>query len=827
MNRDATVVEVDADLDLALKVDGLTAGYGPMTVLNDLSLQVGHGEIVGVLGANGMGKSTLMKTLAGVIAARAGTVLTNGEPIQKLAAHERARRGIAYVQQGRGILGALTTRENLRIAWSSELGESEDMAVARVLKLFPRLHPLLERRGGALSGGEQQLLALARALVAQPWLLLLDEPTEGIQPSIIDEIAQTLVHLREQEGLSILVAEQNLDFILDCSDRVLILEKGAIVNTLSAAQLREPEQLDKLLGWGAARSTRGAPGAHGAAARAPTATPVPAVEATPIFTPIPTQTPRAPLASHATTAHGHFAAAAARPPAPSPSKEYTMAIRRPTLEQLRALTADLHMHLSEPELVQYLEQMEGSFAAYDRVDQLPDFLPGVVYPRTPGRRPSADENKLNAWYVKTDIRGAASGPLRGRKVVLKDNIALAGVPMMNGSSTLEGFVPEIDATVARRVLDAGGTIAGKAHCEFFCLSGGSHTNATGPVHNPWRMGYIAGGSSSGCGALVGSGELELAIGGDQGGSVRIPAAFSGCYGMKGTHGLVPYTGAMPIEATIDHLGPITGSVADNALLLEVIAGEDGLDPRQYAPRTARYTEALDKGVDGLRIGLVTEGFGLAGATPGLDEKVRAAADRLRGLGARVEVVSVPMHADGLAIWTPIALEGLQAQMMHGNGMGFNWRGLYQTSLIDRHAGWRDRADELSPSLKVSMFVGEWFLQHHRGRYYAKAQNLSRRLRLAYDDALARYDLLVMPTVQMTAQPIPAPDAPVSEVIQRAFEMVANTAPFDATGHPAMSVPCGLLGGLPVGLMLIARYWEEATIYRAASALEKSGDWRSW
>jgi amidase len=829
MIRDATIVEVDADLDLALKVDGLTAGYGPMTVLNDLSLQVGHGEIVGVLGANGMGKSTLMKTLAGVIAARGGTVLTNGEPIEKLAAHERARRGIAYVQQGRGILGALTTRENLRIAWSSELGESEDMAVARVLKLFPRLHPLLERRGGALSGGEQQLLALARALVSQPWLLLLDEPTEGIQPSIIDEIAQTLVHLRDQEGLSILVAEQNLDFILDCSDRVLILEKGAIVNTLSAAQLREPAQLDKLLGWGAARSTRGAPGAQGDAARAPLATLVTAVAAIPISTstPIPTQTPSSPLASHATTAHGHFAAAAARPRAPHPTKEYTMAIRRPTLEQLRLLTADLHMHLSEPELAQYLEQMEGSFAAYDRIDQLPDFLPEVVYPRTPGRRPSADENKLNAWYVKTDIRGAASGPLRGRKVVLKDNIALAGVPMMNGSSTLEGFVPEIDATVARRVLDAGGTIAGKAHCEFFCLSGGSHTNATGPVHNPWRKGYIAGGSSSGCGALVGSGELQLAIGGDQGGSVRIPAAFSGCYGMKGTHGLVPYTGAMPIEATIDHLGPITGSVADNALLLEVIAGEDGLDPRQYAPRTARYTEALDKGVDGLRIGLVTEGFGLAGATPGLDEKVRAAADRLRGLGARVEVVSVPMHADGLAIWTPIALEGLQAQMMHGNGMGFNWRGLYQTSLIDRHAGWRDRADELSPSLKVSMFVGEWFLQHHRGRYYAKAQNLSRRLRLAYDDALARYDLLVMPTVQMTAQPIPQPDAPVSEVIQRAFEMVANTAPFDATGHPAMSVPCGLLGGLPVGLMLIARHWEEATIYRAASALEKSGDWRSW
>ena len=504
-----------------------------------------------------------------------------------------------------------------------------------------------------------------------------------------------------------------------------------------------------------------------------------------------------------------------------------MAIRRPSMEQLRELTRGLHMHLPDAELAQYLAQMEGSFAAYDRVDQMPDFIPEVVYPRTPGRRPSADENRLNAWYVKTEIRGADSGPLRGRQVVIKDNIAVAGVPMMNGASTLEGYVPDIDATVVRRILDAGGTIAGKAHCEYFCLSGGSHTNAAGPVHNPWRMGYIAGGSSSGCGALVGAGEIAMAIGGDQGGSVRIPAAFSGCYGMKGTHGLVPYTGAMPIEATVDHLGPITSTVADNALLMEVIAGEDGLDPRQYSPKTARYTDALQRGVQGLRIGVLREGFGQLGATAGVDDKVRAAADALARLGAKVSDISLPMHLDGPAIWTPITLEGLQAQMMHGNSMGFNWRGLYITSLLDKHAGWRDRADELSPSLKVSMFVGEWFLRNHRGHFYAKAQNLSRQLRIAYDKALQDCDLLLMPTVPMTAQPIPEPGAPIAEIIARAFEMVANTAPFNATGHPAMSIPCGLVGGLPVGAMLVGKYWDEFTLYRAAAAYEGVGDWRTF
>ena len=171
--------------------------------------------------------------------------------------------------------------------------------------------------------------------------------------------------------------------------------------------------------------------------------------------------------------------------------------------------------------------MEGTFQSYDRLTQLPDNLPPVRYPRTPGVKPSPADNPLNAWAVKSEVRGAAHGPLAGKRVVLKDNVCLAGVPMMNGASSLEGYVPDVDATLVTRILDAGGTIAGKAHCEYFCLSGGSHTNAAGPVHNPYRYGYSAGGSSSGSAALVGAGELDLAIGGDQGGSIRMPASWCG------------------------------------------------------------------------------------------------------------------------------------------------------------------------------------------------------------------------------------------------------------------------------------------------------------
>src|SRR5215831_7503149 len=315
-----------------------------------------------------------------------------------------------------------------------------------------------------------------------------------------------------------------------------------------------------------------------------------------------------------------------------------MAVKRPTLAQLHEVSRDLGMTFSDEDARSFLGLMEGSFAAYDAVDAMPDYVPPVKYPRTPGYRPEGAENRYNAWYVKTTVKGAPSGKLAGKTVALKDNICLAGVPMMNGASTLRGYVPDIDATVVTRILDAGGTIVGKAHCEYFCFSGGSHTGAAGPVHNPHRMGHSAGGSSSGSAALVAAGEVDMALGGDQGGSIRIPSSFCGIYGMKPTHGLVPYTGIMPIELTLDHAGPITATVADNALLLEVIAGADGYDPRQYGPKVHPYTQQLEGGVRGLKIAVVKEGFGHANSETNVDEKVRKAAKLLAKLGAKLEDV---------------------------------------------------------------------------------------------------------------------------------------------------------------------------------------------
>ena len=795
--------------DVVLDVAGLRAGYGHVPVLHGIDFRLRSGEAVGIVGHNGVGKTTFLKSLIGLVAASAGRISIDGIDVTRMKAHDRSRLGIGYVPQGRGILPGLTALENLRLAWTADSGETESAAVERTLDTLPRLRSILDRKGGLLSGGEQQILALGRALIAVPWLLLLDEPSEGIQPSIVQEIGEILAGLRKRDKLSLVVVEQNLDLVLDVADRIVVMERGRIEREVDA-HTAQAGGIAELLGMGKMRMTLPASARGAAVAPAP---PLALPSRSPPRSPSPSPLPRS-------SSSPASAAALSR-------GESMSMVKRPTLQQMSEIVASLHMSMSEREVADYLEVMEGTMQAYDRVAALPDYLPEVRYPRTPGTRPSAAENPLGAWYIKTEIKGAAYGPLSGKRIVLKDNICLAGVPMMNGASSLEGYVPDIDATVATRILDAGGTIVGKAHCESFCLSGGSHTSQAGPVHNPYKLGYSAGGSSSGCAALVGSGEIAMAIGGDQGGSVRMPGSFSGCYGMKGTHGLVPYTGAMPIEATIDHLGPMTGTVADNALLLEVIAGADGLDPRQYNVRVDKYTAALGRGVAGLRIGVLTEGFEHENCEPDVVQKVRQAAERLRSLGAIVEEVSIPMHHDGVAIWTPIALEGLQAQMMHGNGMGFNWEGLYTTSLLDAHANWRARANQLSRTLKISMLAGEYFIKTYRGHYYAKAQNLSRLLRKTYADALTRHELLLMPTTPMKATPIPAQDAPLALYCQRAFEMLANTAPFDVSGHPAMNVPCGMSAGLPIGMQLVGAHYNEATIYRAAHAFEQLGDWRNF
>jgi len=232
---------------MMLEVTGLRTGYGRIPILNGVTFAVREGEFVGVLGHNGMGKTTLLKALMGLLPATAGRVSFGGSEVTAAAPFRRARLGMGYVPQGREIFPALTVIENLRMGCVNR-DAAMDGIIAPVLEEFPRLKPLLERPGSALSGGEQQILAIARCLCGNPRLVLLDEPTEGIQPSIIEEIIETLLRLRDRSGLTIILVEQNLDFIAALSQRVLVIQKGAITREIAPNDLKNSNLIGEFIG---------------------------------------------------------------------------------------------------------------------------------------------------------------------------------------------------------------------------------------------------------------------------------------------------------------------------------------------------------------------------------------------------------------------------------------------------------------------------------------------------------------------------------------------------------------------------------------------------
>jgi len=503
-----------------------------------------------------------------------------------------------------------------------------------------------------------------------------------------------------------------------------------------------------------------------------------------------------------------------------------MVIEAPKPEQIQDIAIDFGLELSDQDARSFAALMAGSVPSWNRLDELAEPSLPVSCPRTPGHRPAPEDNPYNAWAWRCEIQGAGAGLLAGKRVGIKDNVCVAGVPYMNGCRVLEGYVPEVDATVVTRILDAGGTIVGKAACEDLCFSGGSHTSKPVPIKNPHRPSHSAGGSSGGSAAALAAGDCEMALGGDQGGSIRIPGSWCGVYGLKATHGLVPYTGIMPIELTIDHCGPMANSVEDTARLLAAIAGPDGLDPRQGHARTQDYLQDLGRGAAGLKLAVVREGFARPDSEEVTDAKVRQAVDRLKDAGADVTEVSIPMHLDGFHIWNAVIVEGATELMLKGDGFGYAWDGHYVTSLRDAFArGWRSRPNDMSETVKLVLLLGEYMHRYYHGRYYGKAQNLRRTLRAAYDAVLAEHDLLVMPTIPFRATAIPPAGCSREEYVATALNMVGNTAPFDVSGHPAMTVPCAKVDDLPVGMMLIGRPFDEATVLRAAAAFEASGDWR--
>lgn len=444
--------------------------------------------------------------------------------------------------------------------------------------------------------------------------------------------------------------------------------------------------------------------------------------------------------------------------------------------------------------------------------------------RDPGYRPSAEEDPFNAFIRKCRIEGSGEGILKGKTVALKDHISVAGVPLTFGSHFMDGYIPDYDATIVTRLLDQGATITGKLNMHDFSSGGMVGIGDYGRVHNPHDPDHVTGGSSSGAGAAVAGGFVDIAIGGDQGGSVRNPAHYCGIVGLKPTFGLIPHTGVVGSDPTIDYLGPMARRVEDIASVLECAAGADGYDPRQVGvEETPKYSKLLDRGVKGLKIGILAEGFGYEGMEKDVEEAVLAAVDELRLNGADVKKVSVPMHTDAYLTGSPIGLEGFR-YLFETNFGGAFAPTYYPTSLITTIGRFKESGHEWPISLKLQITLAEYVHRRYHGRLYAKAQNVRKTVTRAYDAAFAEVDLLVCPTKPTRAPKFEQPQT-YEEILERNLYRGGaahsrNTASFNFTGHPAISVPCAV-DGLPIGMQLIAPHFRDQVLLQAAYAYQES------
>jgi aspartyl-tRNA(Asn)/glutamyl-tRNA(Gln) amidotransferase subunit A len=441
-------------------------------------------------------------------------------------------------------------------------------------------------------------------------------------------------------------------------------------------------------------------------------------------------------------------------------------------------------------------------------------------------RIDAVDSRVEAFLERTDdiarkqaraaderIAAGDATPAAGIPLALKDVLSTRGVTTTCGSKILETYVPPFDCTPWERLKADGGVLLGKTNCDEFAMGSSNENSAFGPVHNPWDLSMVPGGSSGGSAAAVAAGEAVWALGTDTGGSVRQPASLSGVVGFKPTYGLISRYGLIAFASSLDTVGTFTRSVRDAAALLSVIAGKDPMDATSLDQPRRDYTEGLDDRVDGLRVGVVKEAFG-EGVEPGVRASVQAAIDRLSELGATVSEASL-RHADyALSAYYLIAPSEASSNLARYDGVRYGLRvdGADSVEMMTR-----TRGAGFGAEVKRRIMLGTYALSAgYYEAYYGQAQKVRTLIIRDYEAAFADVDLLISPTSPTTAFPIGAKvDDPLAMYLNDVFTIPANLS-----GVPAISIPSGVdAGGLPVGLQLTAPVLAEPTLLRVANALE--------
>ena len=511
-----------------------------------------------------------------------------------------------------------------------------------------------------------------------------------------------------------------------------------------------------------------------------------------------------------------------------------MGVRRLRREELEVYAELAGWSMAEKDVDDFHKLSEVMFDTIDLLDAAPmPQPPRADAKRDPGREPLEGEDPYNAVVRWCNAKGSGRGPLAGKRIGLKDNVALADVPMTFGSNVIQPYICDADAIVTERLLNAGAEIVAKLNLEAFAWSGGGETSAKGAVRNPWDLKRTAAGSSGGSGAALFYDGIDITIGTDQGGSIRLPASWCGVLGLKPTHSLVPYTGVGAMDGSYDHCGPLTLNVEDMALTMDVIAGKHKDDPRQDVVPRIKHREAVANAPDdyqGVTIGLLKEGWGWAGqegapeGTRETHEACMKAVKQMQKLGAKVVDVSVPSHITGSAMMFVALMLG-NTTLLRDNGVLYHARGARQSPTLAQALGkgMRSHGDHLPPTFALITMLGTYMKEHFHDFHYAKAMNMAPAHRAGYDKVFEQVDFLVMPAATHFAHEAKA-DAGPAERVLRGWTMVGNTAPFDASGHPSLSMPAAEANGLPVGVMVTGPTFADDKVLAFARTWEKNFGW---
>ena len=423
---------------------------------------------------------------------------------------------------------------------------------------------------------------------------------------------------------------------------------------------------------------------------------------------------------------------------------------------------------------------------------------------------------------EADARTAAgnAAPLTGVPMLLKDNMCTRGIATTCSSRMLESFIPSYDATVARRLYAHGAVLLGKGNLDEFAMGSSTENSAFFPTRNPWDLERVPGGSSGGPAAAVAAGEGLYSLGSDTGGSIRQPAALCGVVGLKPTYGLVSRYGLVAFASSLDQIGPITRSVADAAVVLSAIAGHDPLDSTSIRHKVPDYTRALTGDIRGLRVGVPREYF-VEGTQPGVEEAVRNALEILEDMGATVEETSLPHTPYALAVYYIIAPSEASANLARYDGVKYGHSCEQPGSMWD--ALENTRQEGFGPEVKRRIMLGTYALSAgYYDAYYLKAQKVRTLIRREFEDVFRRFDVLVTPTSPSVAFKLgEKTEDPIQMYLNDIFTQPANIA-----GLPAISVPGGMVDGLPVGLQVTANHLQEETMLRVAHAYEQATEWHT-